>query len=103
MGRIITDPAVRKAIYTVVTALVPILVGAGIVTEADAGKYVALGGALLGMLTTILAAVNTAPAAYVPRHADDGDDEETFDPGDHLQIIPADQATSDPKSDAAGL
>ena len=100
MGRIITDPAVRKAIYTVVTALVPILVGAGIVTEADAGKYVALGGALLGMLTTILAAVNTAPAAYTPRHADNGIPD---DAGDHLQVIPADQATSDPKSDAAGL
>ena len=100
MGRIITDPAVRKAIYTVVTALVPILVGAGIVTEADAGKYVALGGALLGMLTTILAAVNTAPAAYTPRHAYDGIPD---DAGDHLQVIPADQATSDPKSDAAGL
>ena len=100
MGRIITDPAVRKAIYTVVTALVPILVGAGIVTEADAGKYVALGGALLGMLTTILAAVNTAPAGYVPRHADDGTPD---DAGDHLQIIPADQATSDLKTDAAGL
>lgn len=98
MGRIITDPAVRKAIYTVVTALVPILVGAGIVTEADAGKYVALGGALLGMLTTILAAVNTAPAAYTPRHADDGIPD---DAGDHLQIIPADQATSDTKADAA--
>ena len=100
MGRIITDPAVRKAIYTVVTALVPILVGAGIVTEADAGKYVALGGALLGMLTTILAAVNTAPAAYTPRHADNGIPD---DPGDHLEVIPAAQATSDPKSDAAGL
>ena len=100
MGRIITDPAVRKAIYTAVTALVPILVGAGIVTEADAGKYVALGGALLGMLTTILAAVNTAPAGYVPRHADDG--EPKYDAGDHLQIIPPDQATSDPKADAAG-
>ena len=99
MGRIITDPAVRKAIYTVVTALVPILVGAGIVTEADAGKYVALGGALLGMLTTILAAVNTAPAGYTPRHADDGTPD---DAGDHLQIIPADQATSDTKADAAG-
>ena len=99
MGRIITDPAVRKAIYTVVTALVPILVGAGIVTEADAGKYVALGGALLGMLTTILAAVNTAPADYTPRHADDG--EPKYDAGDHLQAIPADQATSDLKSDAA--
>ena len=99
MGRIITDPAVRKAIYTVVTALVPILVGAGIVTEADAGKYVALGGALLGMLTTILAAVNTAPAAYTPRHADDGIPD---DAGDHLQIIPPDQATSDTKADAAG-
>ena len=99
MGRIITDPAVRKAIYTVVTALVPILVGAGIVTEADAGKYVALGGALLGMLTTILAAVNTAPAGYVPRHADDGIPD---DAGDHLQVIPADQATSDTKADAAG-
>lgn len=99
MGRIITDPAVRKAIYTVVTALVPILVGAGIVTEADAGKYVALGGALLGMLTTILAAVNTAPAAYTPRHAYDG--EPKYDDGDHLQVIPADQATSDTKADAA--
>ena len=99
MGRIITDPAVRKAIYTVVTALVPILVGAGIVTEADAGKYVALGGALLGMLTTILAAVNTAPADYTPRHADDGIPD---DAGDHLEVIPAGQATSDTKSDAAG-
>ena len=99
MGRIITDPAVRKAIYTVVTALVPILVGAGIVTEADAGKYVALGGALLGMLTTILAAVNTPPAGYTPRHADDGIPD---DAGDHLEVIPAAQATSDPKSDAAG-
>lgn len=98
MGRIITDPAVRKAIYTVVTALVPILVGAGIVTEADAGKYVALGGALLGMLTTILAAVNTTPAGYTPRHADDGIPDEA---GDHLQVIPAGQATSDPKADAA--
>ena len=100
MGRIITDPAVRKALYTVVTALVPILVGAGIVTEADAGKYVALGGALLGMLTTILAAVNTAPAGYVPRHADNGNGIPD-DAGDHLQAIPADQATSDLKSDAA--
>lgn len=100
MGRIITDPAVRKAIYTVVTALVPILVGAGIVTEADAGKYVALGGALLGMLTTILAAVNTTPAGYTPRHADNGDPT-NGSPDDHLQVIPADQATSDPKADAA--
>ena len=98
MGRIITDPAVRKAIYTLVTALVPILVGAGVVTEADAGKYVALGGALLGMLTTILAAVNTTPAGYTPRHADDGIPDEA---GDHLQVIPAGQATSDPKADAA--
>ena len=100
MGRIITDPAVRQKLYAVMTALVPILVGAGIVTEADAGKYVALGGALLGMLTTILAAVNTAPAAYIPRHADDG--EPKCDDGDHLQIIPARDATSDTKVDAAG-
>ena len=99
MGRIITDPAVRQKLYAVMTALVPILVGAGIVTEADAGKYVALGGALLGMLTTILAAVNTPPAGYTPRHADDGIPD---DAGDHLQVIPADQATSDPKADAAG-
>ena len=100
MGRIITDPAVRKAIYTVVTALVPILVGAGIVTEADAGKYVALGGALLGMLTTILAAVNTAPAGYVPRHADNGEPTNGT-PDDHPEVIPAPEATSDTKSDAA--
>lgn len=100
MGRIITDPAVRKAIYTVVTALVPILVGAGIITEADAGKYVALGGAILGMLTTILAAVNTTPAGYVPRHEDDGDPTNGA-PDDHLEVIPADEATSDLKSEAA--
>lgn len=99
MNRIITDPAVRKAIYTVVTALVPILVGAGIVTEADAGKYVALGGALLGMLTTILAAVNTTPAGYVPRHGDNG--EPKYDDGDHPQVIPDDQPASDTKADAA--
>ena len=101
MGRIITDPAVRKAIYTVVTALVPILVGYGLLSPDDAAKFVGLAAAIGGALTTILAAVNTAPAGYTPRHADDGDP--TYDAGDHLQVIPAGQATSDPKSDAAGL
>jgi|GEM_PF-2659745 len=36
------------------------------------------------------------------RHADNGNGIPD-DAGDHLQIIPAVQATSDPKSDAAGL
>lgn len=35
---------------------------------------------------------------YVPRHADDGIPD---DAGDHLQVIPAAQATSDTKADAA--
>ena len=55
-------------------------------------------------LVTGLAAAKTgdpsAPAAYTPRHADDGDP--TYDDGDHLQVIPAGQATSDTKADAAG-
>jgi len=45
--------------------------------------------------------VNTTPAGYPPRHAETGSDEDTFDPGDHLQVIPAAQATSDTKADAA--
>ena len=41
-----------------------------------------------------------APTEYVPRHADNGIPD---DDGDHLQVIPAGQATSDTKADAAGL
>lgn len=99
MGRIITDPAVRQKLYTVMTALVPILVGYGLLSPDDAAKFVGLAAAIGGALTTILAAVNTAPAGYVPRHADDG--EPKYDDGDHLQVIPVDQATSDTKADAA--
>ena len=99
MGRIITDPAVRKALYAVMTALVPILVGYGLLSPDDAAKFVGLAAAIGGALTTILAAVNTPPAGYTPRHADDG--EPKYDDGDHLQVIPADQATSDTKADAA--
>ena len=98
MGRIITDPAVRKALYAVMTALVPILVGYGLLSPDDAAKFVGLAAAIGGALTTILAAVNTAPAEYVPRHADNGVPD---DAGDHLEIIPLDQATSDTKADAA--
>ena len=99
MGRIITDPAVRQKLYAVMTALVPILVGYGLLSPDDAAKFVGLAAAIGGALTTILAAVNTPPAGYTPRHADDGIPD---DAGDHLEVIPADQATSDPKSDAAG-
>ena len=99
MGRIITDPAVRQKLYAVMTALVPILVGYGLLSPDDAAKFVGLAAAIGGALTTILAAVNTAPAAYTPRHAYDG--EPKYDDGDHLQVIPADQATSDTKADAA--
>ena len=99
MGRIITDPAVRQKLYAVMTALVPILVGYGLLSPDDAAKFVGLAAAIGGALTTILAAVNTAPVGYVPRHADDG--EPKYDAGDHLQVIPVDQATSDLKSDAA--
>lgn len=38
--------------------------------------------------------------AHQGRHADNGIPD---DAGDHLQVIPVDQATSDLKSDAAGL
>lgn len=100
MGRIITDPAVRQKLYAVMTALVPILVGYGLLSPDDAAKFVGLAAAIGGALTTILAAVNTTPAGYTPRHADNGDPT-NGSPDDHLQVIPADQATSDPKADAA--
>lgn len=92
MGRIISDPAVRQKLYAVMTALVPILVGYGLLSPADAAKYVGLAAAIGGALTTVLAALNTHPP--VGRHADDG-------VPDELEAIPAADATSDTKSDAA--
>ena len=47
MGRIITDPAVRQKLYTVMTALVPILVGYGLLSPDDAAKFVGLALSLI--------------------------------------------------------
>lgn len=99
MGRVISDPATRKAVYSVMTALVPILVGAGVISDTDAGKWLAVITAMGGALTTIVAALNVAPH---DAHADNSDgvaDNATAS----IEVIPASEATSGTMSDAAGL
>lgn len=58
----IASPIIRRYIYSVVTALMALLVGYGIVTAAESQLWLGLGQAVLGLATggaTALAAVNT--------------------------------------------
>ncbi|MBY4571260.1 hypothetical protein ACN95_14665 [Gordonia sihwensis] len=52
-------PAVRQWIYLVLTALLPILVGYGVVAETDVSLWLALAAAILGAGGTALAASHT--------------------------------------------
>lgn len=58
-GVIVRDPEVRAWLYTVATALLPILVALGLVTAEHGGLWLALVGAILGTPALALARLNT--------------------------------------------
>lgn len=59
LGTWIKNPATRRYLYGVATAVVPLLVGLGVVGADDGILWLAVVGAILGMGATSLAAVNT--------------------------------------------
>lgn len=59
IGTWIKNPATRRYLYGVATAVVPLLVGLGVVGADDGILWLAVVGAILGMGATSLAAVNT--------------------------------------------
>lgn len=52
-------PAIRQRIYLILSALVPILVGFGVVADTDASLWLALAAAILGGGGSVLAAAHT--------------------------------------------
>lgn len=58
-GRIITDPEVRRYLYGIATAAVPLLVGLGLFTAEHGGMWLAVVGSILAPAGLGLAAVNT--------------------------------------------
>ena len=59
LGTWIKNPATRRYLYGIATAVVPLLVGLGVVGADDGILWLAVVGAILGMGATSLAAVNT--------------------------------------------
>lgn len=55
-------PQVRLAIYSVLSALVPVLVSLGVFTDTDASMWLGLAGAILGVGGSLMAAANTPRA-----------------------------------------
>lgn len=60
-ARVIADPATRRWLYGIATAVIPLLVVYGVIAESDVALYVGLAGALLGTGVPALAAANTDP------------------------------------------
>lgn len=60
-GVIIRDPEVRAWLYGIAAAVVPLLIGMGVVTAEHGGLWLALAGAVLGTPALILARANTPP------------------------------------------
>ena len=101
----------RVTVYVSVAVLAVALLSLAVVSPEHFQRATAAVSPILAVVGAVLALLHMspdgaaqtseaeAPDAYVPRHADDGIPD---DAGDHLQVIPADQATSDTKSDAAG-
>lgn len=58
-NRWVPDPAVRKYLYGVVVAMIPVLVGFGLVSPEQVQLWLNLAGAVLGLGTTVLAVANT--------------------------------------------
>lgn len=100
----------RVTVYVSVAVLAVALLILAVVSPEHFQRATAAVSPILAVVGSVLALLHMnpstpkqeggAPTEYVPRHADDGIPD---DAGDHLQVIPADQATSDTKSDAAGL
>lgn len=55
------DPNVRKYIYGIVTALIPLLVASGLIIPGVSEMVVALAAAVLGLGASALATANTHP------------------------------------------
>lgn len=58
-GRWVPDPAVRRYIYGVVVALIPVLVGFGLISPEQVQLWLNLAAAVLGLGATALALPNT--------------------------------------------
>lgn len=74
------DPQVRKYIYNVAKALLPILVVAGWLVDSNVGLILTLLAAILGFSTNELAAVNTDTDI----NDDDGFTDEEYLPHDEI-------------------
>ena len=72
----IQDPAVRRYVYGIAVAAIPLLVIFGVIAQDDAQVWLNLAAAVLGLGTTALALPNTpkdaapiaAPADSTARH-----------------------------------
>ena len=58
-NRVITDPLVRRYLYGVVLAFIPILVLFGLISPESVQLWLNLAAAVLGLGTTALATANT--------------------------------------------
>jgi hypothetical protein len=58
-NRWIPDPAVRRWLYGVVVAMIPVLVLFGLISPESVQLWLNLAAAILGLGTTALATVNT--------------------------------------------
>ena len=100
----------RVTVYVSVAVLAVALLILAVVSPEHFQRATAAVSPILAVVGSVLALLHMnpstpeqegdAPTEYVPRHADNGIPD---DDGDHLQVIPAGQATSDTKADAAGL
>lgn len=61
VNKYLSDPAFRKAVYSLAVALVPILVMLGVVTDDEATQWLAMGTAVASAMVHLLAATNTKP------------------------------------------
>ena len=98
----------RIVVYASVAVLALALLVLAVVSPEHFQRATAAVSPVLAVVGSVLALLHMnpgtpeqeedAPTEYVPRHADNGIPD---DAGDHLKVIPVDQATSDLKSDAA--
>lgn len=58
-AKIVADPKVRKWLYAIATAVIPLLVVYGVLAENTVSLWVGLAGAILSPAATGLAAANT--------------------------------------------
>lgn len=92
--------AQRQAVYTAASALIPVFVAFGLITQdqadellANAGVVIGAIGALVGFIVPLIARKHTPG-----KHTDNGDG---IPDNAGIEVVPASEATSDTKSDAA--